>query len=155
MVRIITNDLSGVRILITADHGFLYTAKPLTEDARLSKENWNGKDIDNGRRYAIMEKGAEPAYMMPVRFIDGRYDAFVPMENIRIRMQGGGDQFVHGGASLQEMVIPLIEYRYIRNTSAEYQNNRDRYDVRPVTLELVSSVRKITNKSFFLNFLQR
>ena len=154
MVRIITNELNGVRILITSDHGFLYTASPLKEDSRLSKENWNGMDIENGRRHAIMEKGANPNYMMPVKLFDDRYDAFAPLENIRIRMQGGGEQFVHGGASLQELVVPLIEYRYVRNATAEYQNNRDRYDVKPVTLDLASSVRKTSNKCFFLNFLQ-
>lgn len=155
LVRAITNELGGTRVLITADHGFLYTARPLAEDERLSKENWNGMDVENGRRHVIMEKGAKPAYMMPVRFLDDRYDAFAPMDNIRIRMQGGGDQFVHGGASLQEMVVPLVEYKYVRNASAEYQNNRDQYDVKPVTLELASSVRKTSNKSFFLNFFQR
>lgn len=155
LVRVITNELSGTRVLITADHGFLYTAHPLAEDERLSKENWNGMDIENGRRHVIMKKGANPAYMMPVKLLDDRYDAFAPKDNIRIRMQGGGDQFVHGGASLQEMVVPLIEYKYVRNASAEYQNNRDLYDVKPVTLELYSSVRKTSNKSFFLNFFQR
>ena len=33
--------------------------------------------------------------------------AYVPNATIRYRMQGSGVNFVHGGASLQEIVVPL------------------------------------------------
>ena len=70
-------------------------------------------------------------------------------------MKGGGLNFVHGGISLQEMVVPLIDYRYLRSDSKEYQNNRARYETKPVTLHLLSSSRKISNMMFALNFFQK
>ena len=34
VVRIIRNEFSGTRVYITADHGFLYTYSPLSEDSK-------------------------------------------------------------------------------------------------------------------------
>ena len=157
LVRIIVNEFSGTRILITADHGFLYTYSPLTEDDKVSKNSWNGKEVDYGRRYAIMEKDAQPEYLMPVKFLDGKtdYTAFAPRENVRIKMNGGGLNFVHGGASLQEMVVPLIDYHYLRTDSKEYQKNRAKIDTKPVEISLLSASRKISNMIFSLNFYQK
>ena len=157
LVRIIVNEFSGTRILITADHGFLYTYSPLTEDDKVSKNSWNGKEVDYGRRYAIMEKDAQPEYLLPVQFLDGKtdYAAFAPRENVRIKMNGGGLNFVHGGISLQEMVVPLIDYHYLRTDSREYQKNRAKIDTKPVEVSLLSANRKISNMIFSLNFYQK
>ncbi len=38
--------------------------------------------------------------------------------------------FVHGGISLQEMVVPVIEYHYLRNDSMEYRRNKQKYDTK-------------------------
>lgn len=63
--------------------------------------------------------------------------------------------FVHGGLSLQEMVVPIIEYHFLRNDSRDYKRNRERYDTKPVTLALYSAGRKISNMIFSLNFYQK
>ena len=157
LVRIIVNEFSGTRILITADHGFLYTYSPLMEDDKVSKDSWKGKEVDYGRRYAIMEKDAQPEYLMPVQFLEGKtdYAAFAPRENVRIKMSGGGLNFVHGGISLQEMVVPLIDYHYLRTDSKAYQKNRAKIDTKPVEVNLLSANRKISNMIFSLNFYQK
>lgn len=131
LVRIIVNEFSGTRIFITADHGFLYTYSPLTEDDKVSKSSWSGKNVEYGRRYCIMEKDATPDFLQPVLFLDGNtdYSAFAPKENVRIKMSGGGLNFVHGGISLQEMVVPVIDYHYLRTDSKAYQKNRSKIDM--------------------------
>ena len=157
MVRIITNEWSGAYILITSDHGFLYTYSPLMEDGKVDKTTESDQDVEIDRRYAIMQKGAVPEYLMPVKFLDGdtSFDAFAPRENIRIKKKGGGLNFVHGGISLQEMVVPVIEYHFLRNQSSEYKKNRSKYDTKPVEIALLSANRKITNMIFSLNFYQK
>lgn len=157
LVRIIVNEFGGTKILITADHGFLYTYSPLTEDDKVGKNSFNGMDVEYGRRYAIMQKGAQPDYLLPVKFLGGNtgYDGFAPRESIRIKMNGGGMNFVHGGISLQEMVVPVIEYHYLRNASMEYKRNKQKYDTKPVMLNLLSANRKISNMIFSLNFYQK
>lgn len=157
MVRVITSEFGGVHILITADHGFLYTDQPLREDEKVDKSTASDQDIEIARRYAIMKKGAAPDYLLPVRFLDGEteYEAFAPRGSMRIKMKGGGLHFVHGGASLQEMVVPLIDYHFLRNDSKEYKKNKSKYDTIPVTVRLLSSSRKISNMIFSLNFYQK
>lgn len=157
IVRIICNEFGGTRIFITADHGFLYTYSPLTEDDKVDKTSFNQQDVEYGRRYAIMQQGANPDYLLPIKFTDedSGLVAFAPRENVRIKMSGGGLNFVHGGISLQEMVVPVIDYQYLRSTSKTYQRNRDKYDTKPVTLSLLSATRKISNMIFSLNFFQK
>lgn len=155
MVRIITNEFSGTRIFITSDHGFLYTYKPLTEDSKLDKSTEASEEVEVDRRYMITKKGAKPEYLLPVKFMDDtQFDAFAPRENIRIKKKGGGMNFVHGGISLQEMVVPVIDYHFIRSSTASYKKNRQKYDTKPVTLSLLSSTHKISNMNFSLNFYQ-
>ena len=157
MVRIIVNEFGGTRILITADHGFLYTYSPLAEDGKVDKTSFNQHDVEYGRRYAIMQKGTKPDYLLPVKFLDGNtgFEAFAPRESVRIKMNGGGLNFVHGGISLQEMVVPVIDYHFLRNDNKAYQRNREKYDTRPVTVSLLSASRKISNMIFSLNFYQK
>ena len=157
LVRIIVNEFGGTNIIITADHGFLYTYSPLTEDDKVDKTSFNSMDVDYGRRHAIMQKGAMPDYLMSVKFLDGTtdYDGFAPRESIRIKMNGGGLNFVHGGISLQEMVVPVIEFHHLRNDSKEYLRNKSKYDTKPVTVNLLSANRKISNMIFSLNFYQK
>ena len=156
MVKIIVNEFSGTKIYITSDHGFLYTYKPLTEDSKVDKTTESVEDVEVDRRYLITKKGAKPQYLLPVKFMDDeQYDAFAAMGNVRIKKKGGGLNFVHGGISLQEMVVPVIDYHYMRSDSAGYKKNKKKYDTKPVTVGLLSANHKISNMIFSLNFYQK
>lgn len=157
LIRIIVNEFGSTSVIVTADHGFLYTYSPLNEDGKVDKTTPGEQDVEVDRRYLIAHKGAKPDYLLPVRFLDGttEFTAFAPRENVRIKKRGGGLNFVHGGISLQEMVVPVLEFQYLRNSSKEYQRNRDKIDTKPVTLNLLSASRKISNMIFSLNFHQK
>ena len=157
LVRIIVNDFGATNIILTSDHGFLYTYSPLKEDDKIDKSGFINRIVEYGRRFAIMMKGENPEYLQKVKFLDDatEYDAFSPMGNVRIKMNGGGLNFVHGGTSLQEMVVPVIEYHYLRNNSKEYQRNKHKYDTKPVELGLLSATHKVSNMIFSLNFYQK
>jgi len=157
LVRIIVNEFGGTNIIITADHGFLYTYSLLTEDDKVDKTTPSEQDVEIDRRYLITRRGARPDYLLPVKFLDGKcdYEAFAPRENVRIKKKGGGLNYVHGGISLQEMVVPIVEYQYLRTATKAYQRNRDKIDTKPVTLSLLSAGRKISNMIFSLNFYQK
>ena len=157
LARIIVNDFGGTNILVTADHGFLYTYSPLGEDDKVDRTTPSEQDVEVDRRYLITQKGAQPKYLLPVRLLDGStgYDAFAPREYVRIKKKGGGLNFVHGGISLQEMVVPVLEFQFLRNSYKAYQRNRDKIDTKPVTVSLLSASRKISNMIFSLNFYQK
>ena len=157
LVRIIVNDFGATNIIITSDHGFLYTYSPLKEDAKVSKSDFESRILEYGRRFAITEKDTESEFMQKVKFLNGNteFDAFSPKENIRIKMNGGGLNFVHGGTSLQEMVVPVITYKHLRNSSKEYLRNKNKYDTKPVEIGLLSATHKVSNMIFSLNFYQK
>ena len=155
LIRVIVNDFSGTRIIITADHGFLYTYSLLKENDKVDKSSFLDRAIEYTRRYAVLKQGEKLEYLMPVKFVNEELECYTPRENIRIKMNGGGLNYVHGGASLQEMVVPVIEYRPLRNNAKEYLLNRNKYDTQPVMLNLLSSSRKISNMIFSLSFYQK
>lgn len=157
LVRIMVNDFSATKILITADHGFIYTHEDLSDADKIDKEVADEQIIELGRRYMITTKSAKVNYLMPVNFLNNAspYTAFTPRENIRIKLKGSTTRFVHGGISPQEIIVPLIKYHHLRNQSKIYQNNKQKYALQNVTLGLLSSMREINNMSFSLNFYQK
>ncbi len=153
IIRMITNEFSGTNILITADHGFLYTYSPFEEDDKVDKSTSSELDVEVDRRYLIARKGARPEYLLPVKFTD-EYDVFATRGNTRIKKKGGGLNYVHGGISLQELVVPVISYHHLRNDNKTYLRNKAKYDTKPVELTLLSSGHKVSNMLFSLNFFQ-
>ena len=57
--------------------------------------------------------------------------------------------YVHGGISLQEMVVPVIEYKNMRASSKKF------VDVKKAELQLISQSRKVSNSIFSLDFYQK
>ena len=158
IVKIIVNDFSGVNIMITADHGFLYNYSPLTEESKTDKSDFVNRIMEYGRRFALLTKGADPEYLVPVKlnYGDDECEGYAPRESVRIKTSAGsGMNFVHGGISLQEMCVPLIEYKHLRNSSKEYLRNKEKYDTKPVKVELLSANHKVSNSIFSLNFYQK
>ena len=157
LTTIICNDFGATHILFTADHGFLYTYSPLSEDDKIDRTGFIDRIVEYGRRYAIMQKDSDPDYLQKVQFLEGKseYDAFAPKENVRIKMNGSGLNFVHGGISLQEMVVPVIDYHFLRNQNKQYQRNQKKYDTKPVEVSLLSATHKVSNMIFSLNFYQK
>ena len=153
IVKIIVNDLSGANIIITADHGFLYTYKPLEESQKISRQTFSGDILELGRRYALVTPETNADYLLPVK-TDGMIGgvamkAYAPQDTVRIKVQGGGENYVHGGISMQEMVVPVIVYKGIRPSSKKY------VEVQNPGLSLISESRKVSNLMFTLDFLQK
>ena len=153
IVKIIVNDLSGINIFITADHGFLYTYKPLEESQKISRQTFNGEIYELGRRYALVPSGTSADYLLPVkteRELGGiPMKGYAPRDTVRIKVQGGGENYVHGGISLQEMVVPVIVYKGMRSGYKQY------VEVQNPGLALISESRKVSNLIFSLDFLQK
>ncbi|HIZ55468.1 MAG TPA: PglZ domain-containing protein, partial [Firmicutes bacterium] len=153
LLRIIVNDMQGTDILITADHGFLYTYSPLTQGEKVSKDLLCGEIYETGRRYVLAAPDASAEYLLPVQMsqqIGGiPVQGFTPRDTSRIRMAGGGENYVHGGVSLQEMAVPVVCFKNLRSTSKQY------VEVTNAGLKLLSESRKVTNLLFSLDFFQQ
>lgn len=151
LVRLITNDLSGSNILITSDHGFLYSYKPLDESDKAEKNFVSGHIFELDRRYVIADGDCTADHMLriPMTHLSSNLVGFTPLDNIRMKKQGGGMNYVHGGISLQECVVPVIEFKNMRSTSKKF------VDVKKAALELISQSRKVSNSIFSLDFYQK
>lgn len=153
ILRIVINDMQGTDIFITADHGFLYTYSPLSEGEKVAKSAFSGEVYEVGRRYAITESNTSADFLIPVQ-LDGEISGtpikgFTPQDSTRIKISGGGENYVHGGVSLQELVVPVITFKNLRTTSKKY------VEVSNAELKLLSESRKVSNLLFSLDFFQR
>lgn len=151
LVKIIRDDLSGTNIYITSDHGFLYQRNPLEESDKISNELIGSIEVK--RRYALSKNSHEVSGQLLIDLDsiiknDNQINAYVPNGTIRNRMQGTGVNFVHGGASLQEVVVPLVVYKNKRVGQKGSQL------IQKVDIRLTSTARKITNSIFNLEFFQ-
>ena len=153
ILRIIVNDMQGTDIFITSDHGFLYTYRPLTKGDKISKNTFTGKVYEVGRRYALTEPSATGEYLLPVQLdseISGTpVKGYTPQDSTRIKISGGGENYVHGGVSLQELCVPVIVFKNLRTSSKKY------VEVSNAELKLLSESRKVSNLLFSLDFFQR
>ena len=99
------------RVLITADHGFIYNDRKIEE--RDKEEKPNG-DKPTHNRYDFTDEPAplELGYQIPLskttKFVATQY-VTIPESVNRYKKQGVGHQFVHGGGSLQELIVPIID----------------------------------------------
>ncbi len=101
---------SSPQITVSSTHTVL-----LTEGDKLGKDAISGKVYEIGRRYVLAEPSAAAEYLVPVQ-LDGEIvgtpvKGYTPFDSTRIRISGGGENYVHGGISLQEFVVPVISFK--------------------------------------------
>jgi hypothetical protein len=68
----------------------------------------------------------------------------IPKSINRIRIQGSGSRFVHGGSSLQEIVVPVLEINKARKS-----------DIEQVEIDIISGSSNITSNTFAVSFYQK
>jgi len=150
LVHKITDWLGGINVLVTADHGFIYQRSDLEESDKIGKEAV--EVIDKNRRSFITKENREIDNLLKIdmKYLLNENDvfAYMPKSNIRFKVQGEGSKFVHGGATLQELVVPVVSFKNIRSS---YKNS---IKAEKVKVKLINEIRKITNSIFKLNFFQ-
>ncbi|QOP44189.1 BREX-1 system phosphatase PglZ type A [Sulfurimonas sediminis] len=135
------SNFNGSNILITSDHGFLYTNQATADSEFCKVEIQNAIKIN--RRFIIgknLEDGTCVAkYSGDNLGISGDNEYLIPKSISKIRVQGGGNRFIHGGASLQELVIPLIEVNIKKGKSSNIKDvNVDIIPMRNISTNTVN-----------------
>lgn len=158
ITRRVCLDASSARVVITADHGFLYTAQELEEHQFLIKADLPDDPFLFGKRHVVLRHGEDTALPDDIReqFIVmnmdglglGRYVGLSPRETMHFKRPGGTHRYVHGGASLQELCVPVIGYRRLSASSKEFE------DTQKATLRVLSESRRITSMLFGVSLLQ-
>ena len=138
------------RFVVTADHGFLYKRDKFNESDKIALEGQ--KDAFLSRRFIIAENalsmdGVASAPLADVLGCIGGDETRViswPVSANVFKTQGGLN-YVHGGASPQEMILPLISVKM----------EKGHVDTYPAKIALVSMIQKITNMFTQLEFIQQ
>lgn len=156
------NNWNVYRIAVVADHGFLYDHDfPSSEDNEREQFLEGFPEIEGqvlrGNRSVLAKgfNGESARYRFPLRSmsdIDADLEVCVPRAVNRYKLSGASKRYVHGGASLQEMIVPALVVRKWRKDKAEKVTPRllskDRVinsgalNIKIVQAEAVSSNRK-------------
>jgi uncharacterized protein (TIGR02687 family) len=100
-------------MVVTADHGFIYQNQPLDESDFLGSEPIGAEITKRDRRFVLghglMETSSFKKFTAAEAGLDGDIEMLIPKSINRLRLQGSGSRYVHGGATLQEVVIPVIQ----------------------------------------------
>ena len=111
LVRKICNYYSS-QVLITADHGFIYQHTEL-HDSEFADAQLGGGIVKNNRRFVIGKNLEHNDLVQKFSAqnlnIDSTSEVLIAKGITRLRRQGSGSRFVHGGASLQEVVVPVLQ----------------------------------------------
>lgn len=151
LVKIIRDDLSGTNVFITADHGFLYQRDELEESDKIGQDSIDSIEVK--RRYILSKEQREVSGQLAINLSsviknEQQLITYLPKATLRYKMQGSGINFVHGGASLQEIVVPLLTFKNKRT------GQKGARAIKKVDIKLTNTTRKITNSIFNLEFFQ-
>lgn len=143
LIKKLTGYISAPKFFITADHGFLYKRDKLQEFDKVSYD----REIctySNKRFLLTTKEVREPGMKSRLMTYMNNLYVTTPIGADIFKVAGGGQNYVHGGSSLQEMLIPVIELTM--NTRAVA------YDYVDVILTSVN--RKVTNLITYFDFIQ-
>ena len=99
-------------LIITADHGFIFQNRPIHE-GDYSPAEVRGDRLTYKNRRFVLGTGLEETDGL-TRFtareagLEGDTEILIPRSIGRLRLSGSGARFVHGGAALQEVAVPVL-----------------------------------------------
>jgi len=139
-------NMNGYNMIVTSDHGFLYQHTELAQ-SDFSDSKHSGEIHKENRRFILgknlIADAATRAFKAQDLGIQSDLDVLIPKSINRIRVKGAGARFIHGGASLQEIAIPLIKITKTR------QDTTTQVDV-----DIIKSTDKITTNILAVSFIQ-
>lgn len=146
IVRTLSKSGNVYRFYVTSDHGFIYTRRKLEETDKL--ENLTGRTAFTDRRFIISQdkNEADGIYSLPLGDVLGNDDSrYISLaKGMSVFKCGGGMNYLHGGCSPQEMLVPCVFVK----------TQRGLIETEDVKFNLITDLRKVTNLKLRLDFYQ-
>ena len=148
----IINRLNGSRVLVTADHGFLFKMTDVTDsDKTALKSKPKGAILDK-KRYVIGKNLPTDDYYWTGKLantagidMEGSDDAefMIPRGSNRFHFVGGA-KFIHGGIMPQEICVPILHVREL-DTKAQTKHAKQKVGVVPLNnpIKIMSNIDRI------------
>lgn len=138
---------NATNIFVTADHGFLFQDEELPEQFFLSETPQGDNVLVKNKRYVLghgLKVDSSFTTFSSVQLeLDSDIEVQVPKSIHRLRLPGGGSRFVHGGATLQEVVVPVLAV-----------NKKRKSDTRLVNVKVLPDTDKITTGQLVVKLFQ-
>ena len=114
MIKKIASQANTLHFIVTADHGFIYKRDKIQATDKISGAASKSNSV--GQRYSISAKGldADGVCSTTVGKVLGNKDERIisfPLASDIFKVAGAGQNYVHGGCSPQEMLIPLLDVK--------------------------------------------
>ncbi len=147
LVRKFTSS-NALNVIVTSDHGFIYQNRPVEESSFVALAVSKEGAINSNRRFLVGKDLADNpsllSFTAPQIGLTGDFDIQVARGVSRMLEKGSGSRYVHGGASLQEVVVPVVKINKGRTT-----------DVSNVEVDvIVGENRRITSGQLGVTFYQ-
>ena len=144
----LTNSVSRTKFIVTADHGFIYKREKLVESEKI--DGFASKEDQINKRFIVSDNDYDVTGTTKLQVADslGSYDdrnIIVPLTSNIFKFAGGGQNYVHGGCSPQEIIIPIVQ---IKSTKGRVQSEN-------VKVSLISMLNKVTSLLVNLDFIQQ
>jgi uncharacterized protein (TIGR02687 family) len=152
IVAYIINNLNGHHVVITADHGFLFTESAPGEPDKSSLPDKPSTAVKAKKRYLIgPDLGFQDSVWQGSTAVtagaEGGMEFWIPKGVNRFHFMGGA-RYVHGGAMLQEIVVPVVTVRHIKGKFV------DKTKTKKVTVHALGTSHKITTSRHRFEMIQ-
>ena len=153
IVRYIINNLNGNYVVVTADHGFLFTESSPGETDKSKLADKPAGTVKAKKRYLIGYNlpEYEDAWRGKTEITakcDGGMEFWIPKGSNRFHFTGGA-RFIHGGAMPQEIVVPVITVRQAKSKKA-----LEKTKTKQVSFSVLGSNHKITTHTHRFKLIQ-
>ncbi|MFC7581722.1 BREX-1 system phosphatase PglZ type A [Schaalia naturae] len=145
--------LAGANVsnmIITADHGFLFQHSPLEDSEFVAESPQADAPPKASHRFVLGRRlkrsDSFTTFTSTQLGLTGDIEAQAPNSVLRLRSSGSGSRYVHGGASLQEVVVPMLTVNKSKRTGQR--------DVRPVAVRPLPSTNRITTAQVTITLYQ-
>lgn len=142
-------DANGANIFITADHGYIYQNETLDESDFTDFKAQGGTCFIENRRFVIgtglWDGNGAKSWKSEQVGVKAGVDIQICKGINRIRKQGSGSRFIHGGSMPQEIVIPVLHVNINKKESGKTHN---------VEVDILGKQSNITTASHSVKFYQ-
>ena len=147
LIRRLSSQANSHHFFITADHGFIYKREKISASDKISGLSTKSNSV--GQRYCLSKDafnsdGVCSTTIGKVLGTDDERVVAYPMASDIFKVPGAGQNYVHGGCSPQEMLVPMIEVKV----------ERGKKETTNAMIAMVSLTNKITNLITTLDFVQ-
>ena len=147
LIKRIASQANTYHFIVTADHGFIYKRDKIQATDKIAGAASKSNSV--GQRYSISaeEINADGVCHTTVGKVLGNDDERIvsfPLASDIFKVAGAGQNYVHGGCSAQEMLVPMIDVKV----------DKGKKETSLAEIALVSLTSKITNLITTLDFVQ-